>query len=211
MEIFASHHDRQSDEVLCALSAAGDSEAEETLVMRYTRLVRVCARPYFLVGGDSEDLSQEGMVGLLTAIRMFSPEKQATFRTFAETCIRNRLITAIKMASRDKHTPLNSCVSFETSLFDGKTDRYSFSASDLCIKNPEDVFIHWEAQQERIDVLKSQLSGFEAHILGLYLTGLSYFEIAREVGRPPKSVDNAVQRIRRKVAQLIQSGEFSES
>lgn len=200
-----------TDEAMCVLAASGDRIAEESIVMRYNRLVRICARPFFLAGGDSEDLIQEGMVGLLTAVREFNPDKQVTFRTFAETCIRNRIISAIKMASRDKHTPLNSYISFETSFFDGKTDRYSFGVSDMRQKNPEDVFIHRESLQERMETLKGQLSGFEARILGLYLSGLSYSEIAQEVERPLKSVDNAVQRIRRKVARHIQSGEFSES
>ena len=203
--------DDLTDEAMCVLSASGDRIAEESLVMRYNRLVRICARPFFLVGGDAEDLIQEGMLGLLAAIREFNPGKQTAFRTFAETCIRNRIISAIKMASRDKHTPLNSYLSFETSFFDGKTDRYSFGVSDMRQNNPEDEFIHQESLQERMETLKGQLSGFEARILGLYLSGLSYSEIAQEVERPQKSVDNAVQRIRRKVAQHIQSGEFSES
>lgn len=203
--------DELTDEAMCVLSASGDRIAEESLVMRYNRLVRVCARPFFLAGGDAEDLIQEGMLGLLAAIREFNPDKQAGFRTFAETCIRNRILSAIKMASREKHTPLNSYVSFETSFLDGKTDCYSFGVSDMRQNNPEDVFICRESAKQRIETLKSQLSGFEARILGLYLRGLSYSEIAQEIGRPLKSVDNAVQRIRRKVAQHIQSGEFSES
>lgn len=200
-----------TDEAMCVLAASGDRIAEESLVMRYNRLVRICARPFFLAGGDSEDLIQEGMVGLLTAVREFDPGKQVTFRTFAETCIRNRIISAIKMASRDKHTPLNSYVSIENPFFDGKTDYLSIGVSDMRQNNPEDVFIHRESMQERIETLKSQLSGFEARILGLYLCGLSYLEIAQEVERPLKSVDNAVQRIRHKVAQQIQSGEISAS
>ena len=96
-----------SDEALCALAAAGERVAEEQLVTRYTRLVRACARPYFMAGGDSEDLIQEGMIGLLSAIRGFESGKEAGFRTYAEVCIRNRLRSAIKAAARDKHTPLN--------------------------------------------------------------------------------------------------------
>ena len=108
-----------SDEVLCGRAAAGDRVAEERLVIRYNRLVRVCARPYFLAGGDSEDLIQEGMVGLLAAIREYDPSKAASFRTYAEVCIKNRLLSVIKAAARDKHTPLNNSVSFETPLFAG--------------------------------------------------------------------------------------------
>lgn len=200
-----------TDEEMCALAALGDRIAEETVVMRNIRLVRICARPFFLAGGDSEDLIQEGMVGLLTAIREFNPGKQVSFRTFADTCIRNRIISAIKTASRDKHTPLNSYIPFEASFFDGKTDHFSFGVSSTRQNSPEEELIYRESLRERLETLKSQLSGFEARILGLYLSGLSYSEIAQEIGRPLKSVDNAVQRIRRKVAQHFQSGEFSES
>ena len=186
-----------SDEALCAQAALGDRGAEETLALRYTRMVRMCARPYFLAGGDSEDLIQEGMVGLLSAIREYQSGRGVSFRTFAETCIRNRLLSAIKAATRDKHTPLNNYISFETPSFDGNTDY----ATLLPQSDPEELIISREAYTERTNRLKDRLSGFEAKVLGLYLKGLSYTEIAAYVNRPPKSVDNAVQRIRRKVAQ----------
>lgn len=199
-----------ADEALCSLAASGDRIAEEALVMRYNRLVRVCARPYFLAGGDSEDLIQEGMVGLLNAIREYNPGKGSSFRTYAETCIRNRILSAIRAAARDKHTPLNHYVSYETPLLDGNTDSYPLSASRQPQQNPEDMLISREERRERLGTLKGQLSGFEAQILDLYLRGLSYVEIASEVDRSPKAVDNAVQRIRRKVAQHLSSGDFSQ-
>lgn len=196
---------RHSDELLCHMAAQGHPEAEEFLVSRYSRLVRVCARPLFLAGGDSEDLIQEGMLGLLSAIRTYKKEKDASFRTYAEICIRRRLLSAVRAAARDKHSPLNNSVSFETPLFD--TAGYlSFQK-----ENPEDVLIGKEEWKERLTVLKDQLSKLEASILQLYLSGLSYTEIAYRIGRPQKSVDNAVQRIRRKVAHQISSGESSES
>ena len=199
-----------ADEALCSLAASGDRIAEEALVMRYNRLMRVCARPYFLAGGDSEDLIQEGMVGLLNAIREYDPGKGSSFRTYAETCIRNRILSAIRAAARDKHTPLNHYVSYETPLLDGNTDSYPLSASRQPQQNPEDMLISREERRERLGTLKGQLSGFEAQILDLYLRGLSYVEIASEVDRSPKAVDNAVQRIRRKVAQHLSSGDFSQ-
>lgn len=211
MESDYSPQDGRTDEALCLLAASGDRIAEEALVVRYSRLVRVCARPYFLAGGDSEDLIQEGMVGLLAAIREFDPAKGAGFHRYAEVCIKNRLLSAIKAATRDKHTPLNNYVSFETPLFDGNSDHYAYGMEPCCLENPEDVIIGREEVQERIGVLKGQLSGFEAEILGLYLNGLSCSEIAREVNKSPKSVDNAVQRIRRKLAQRLSSGDISES
>ncbi len=211
MESFVSPQDELTDEALCTLAASGDRIAEEVLVMRYNRLVRICARPYFLAGGDSEDLIQEGMVGLLAAIREFNPAKEAGFHTYAAVCIKNRLRSAIKAAARDKHTPLNNGISFETPLFDGNGDHYAYSTFHSGLDNPEDLIIGREEAQERMGALRGQLSGFEAKILGLYLNGLSYSEIAREVNRSPKSVDNAVQRIRRKLAQHLSSGEVSES
>ena len=207
-------HTRQSeraDEALCTLAASGDRIAEEALVMRYHRLVRICARPYFLAGGDSEDLIQEGMVGLLAAIREYDSGKAASFRTFAEVCIKNRLISVIKAAARDKHIPLNNYVSFETPLFSGNGDHYAYGAADQLQEDPEAILLGREAFQERMRALEGLLSGFEASILRLYLNGLSYSEIAAEVNKSPKSVDNAVQRIRRKLAQHHSFGDFSES
>ena len=192
-----------TDEELCALAAQGSSPAENELVARYSRVVRVCARPLFLVGGDSEDLIQEGMMGLRTAIRKYDPARDAAFRTFATVCIRSRLASAVRAAQGDKHSPLNHSISFEPPLFDG-TDL------TLSVENPEDVIIGREELKERLDALKGQLSEFEASILPPYLSGMSCGEIARRYGKSNKSVDNAIQRIRRKMARQT-SGETSES
>ena len=192
-----------SDQMLCDLVAQGSVRAEEELVSRYSRLVRICARPLFLAGGDSEDLIQEGMVGLLHAMRNYDPERQAQFRTYAEVCIRSRLLSAVRAAGRDKHSPLNHYVSLETPLFD--------TAVSIQGDNPEDMLIDREVRNERLAALKDQLSSFEAKILRLYLGGLSYGEIAQQIGRSAKSVDNAVQRIRRKLARQLTSGDISES
>ena len=211
MERLQTSSTGQSDEQLCTRAASGDRVAEEALVKRHNRLVRICARPYFLAGGDSEDLIQEGMIGLLSAIRGFDPGRDASFRTYAEVCIRNRLRSAIKAAARDKHAPLNRSVSFGNPLFDGNPEPYAYGTDHQRVENPEDVVIGREEHQDRMKALTSQLSGFEKEVLSLYLGGLSYTEIATQVGKPPKSVDNAVQRIRRKVAPYFSSGDFSES
>ena len=195
-----------SDEELCLRAAQGDSEAETELVCRYGQLVRACARPLFLAGGDSEDLIQEGMVGLLTAIRGFDPGRDAAFRTYAEICVRSRLYTAVRAAQGGKHAPLNQSVSFEPPLFDG-TNAHLFSS----VESPEDVIIGREELKERLRALKGQLSELEAQILPLYLKGLSCGEIARQVSRSKKSVDNAIQRIRRKMARQSSSGVSSVS
>ena len=200
----------RTDEQLCRAVALGNRAAEEVLVLRYNRTVRMCARPYFLAGGDSEDLIQEGMVGLLAAIREYDSSKAASFRTYAEVCIKNRLISAIKAAARDKHTPLNNSVSFETPLFSGNGDSYPYGTPGQQAEDPEEILLSREDFRERMDALKGQLSGFEAGILRLYLNGLSYSEIAAEVNKSPKSVDNAVQRIRRKLAQHFSTGDFSK-
>lgn len=192
-----------SDERLCALVAQGDARGEEELVSRYTRLVRICARPLFLAGGDSEDLIQEGMVGLLHAVRSYDPARQAQFRTYAEVCIRSRLLSAVRAAGRDKHSPLNHYVSLEAPLFDTVMSAQG--------DNPEDLLIDREIRNQRLSALMDQLSGFEAKILRLYLSGLSYGAIALQIGRTEKSVDNAIQRIRRKLARQLTSGDISES
>ena len=209
MKVTYTTDDMLTDEALCKQAAEGDHIAEETLVVRYNRLVRVCARPYFLAGGDSEDLIQEGMLGLLTAIREYVPDRGAAFQTYAAACIRNRLLSAVKAAARNKHTPLNNAISFEAPLFDGNLDG-SMPTHSAHASNPEEVFLNREAQAERMAWLKDQLSGFEAKVLRLYLCGLSYSEIAAEVNKSPKSVDNAVQRIRRKLEQRTEFGVISK-
>ena len=195
-----------SDEELCLNVSQGNSQAETELVCRYGWLVRACARPLFLAGGDSEDLIQEGMLGLLAAIRSFDSGRDAAFRTFAEICIRSRLHSAVRAAQGGKHAPLNHSVSYEPPLFDG-TNAYLFSSAE----SPEDVVIGREELKERLEALKGRLSKFEAQILPPYLNGLSCGEIAQRVGRTQKSVENAIQRIRRKTALQISSGVSSES
>ena len=179
------------------------------MVSRYNRLVRTCARPFFLIGGDSEDLTQEGMVGLIKAVREYDAGKAASFRTFAEICMRSRLYSVLRAAARDKHLPLNQSVPLDTPFFDSNS--YTSGTSNLAERNPEDFLIEQERARSLLSGVRKQLSEFEAKILGYYLDGLSCREIAETVGKPPKSVDNAVQRIRRKMAQQLLSGEFSES
>ena len=196
MNVITPPINEYSDEELCALVADGCREAEEELVKRYLRPVRVCARPYFLAGGDSEDLIQEAMFGLLKAIREFDPGRDARFKTFAEVCIRNRIRSAVTNAARSKHAPLNDSVPFESPML-------GVGAS------PEEQYISREEETELLTCLEQQLSPLEHRVLDFFLLGLSYQEISEQVGRSIKSVDNAVQRIRRKVAGNY--GVFSES
>jgi len=198
-----------NDEELQALAAYGDSSAEEQLAARYFRLVKVCARPYFLVGGDSEDLTQEGMFGLLSAIREYNGEMNTTFKTFAEQCIKNRLISAIRSASRKKHTPLNNGVSLEAVLSD-EDQSHTISLGEAFRRVPEEQVLARESANEVFLTYSRCLSNLENQILGLFLDGLSYQEMGDKLGRSQKSVDNAVQRIRHKLAQYNNRSDISK-
>ena len=191
------------DAELWSKASSGDLNAEEELIAKYIRLVNICARTYFLVGGDSEDLIQEGMLGLLSAIRHYDPAKDVKFKTYAEFCIRRRLISAIKSATRFKHNPLNDYVPLESpELDENNTQGMSF------LRDPEEFVIARERVDEITDCLYGSLSRFESKVLGLYLEGMSYEEMAVHVNKTPKSVDNAVQRIRKKLAQFLKNGDY---
>lgn len=195
-----------NDEVLWQAASNGDAYAEEILLEKYNRLVKICSRPFFLAGGDSEDLIQEGMMGLLSAIRQFDPARDTAFKTYAENCIRNRLISAIRSASRFKHTPLNESVSFESPMFDD-----SQAHPSGLMRDPEELIIARERLDEVNSILSGSLSQLEKKVLEFYLSGLSYQEIADQLCKTPKSIDNAVQRIRKKLAQHLNSGDISKS
>ncbi|MBR4548628.1 MAG: sigma-70 family RNA polymerase sigma factor [Oscillospiraceae bacterium] len=197
----------ENDSVLLNLALSGDREAEEALVERYMRLVRSCARPLFLAGGDSEDLIQEGMIGLLAAIRQFDFSDGTSFRTFAEHCVRMRLYSAIKSASRLKHLPLNNGVSLEQLSEDSPMQLSAIPDALLC--NPEELVLARERTEELYSELAQCLSRMEKQVLSLYREGYSYREIAAHLGKEEKSIDNAVQRIRRKLARNPIFGEIS--
>jgi len=189
--------DRMSLE-LAQRALAGDTAAEESIVTEYSRVVRACARPYFLAGGDSEDLIQEGMLGLLSAMRTFDPAKGVKFSTYAEFCIRRRIFSAIRSASGQKHTPLNSYISMESQQLDE-----SSTQSAYYLRDPEDFVIARESAHEVERLLYGALSRFESGVLELFLEGMSYKDMAARMGKSDKSVDNAVQRIRKKLAQIL--------
>lgn len=176
---------QDTDENLWFLAVHGDAQAEESLIARYHRTVRACARPLFLAGGDHEDLLQEGLLGLLSAIRRYDPAA-GPFKPFAEVCIRARLRSAVRAAGREKHKILNTSVPLT-------------GVEETLRHDPEALLIEREGARERVDQLKDQLSPFESQVLHCYLNGLSYHEIAKATDKPPKSVDNAVQRIRKKL------------
>ena len=198
-----------TDAQLQSMAAGGDREAEEELVSRYLRLVRACSRPFFLAGGDSEDLIQEGMFGLISAIRQFDPNNGSAFSTYAEHCIRMRIISAIKSATRLKHFPLNDGVSLEE-LSEQPNSRLS-AIPELLRESPEDLVLARESKEELYNAFANCLSQFEKRVLALYLDGLSYQDIGQRLGKSSKSVDNAVQRIRHKLARDPNLGEISIS
>lgn len=205
----AEKYDNLEESSLLVMAAAGDRAAEEELAVRYSFLVRACARPYFLAGGDSEDLTQEGMLGLLSAIREFDPKLETPFRVYAETCIRNRLLSAIRSAARLKHQPLNSGVSLEEILLE---ETSPILASAIAFRRvPEELVLARESADEIYYTFVRCLSKYEREVLDLFLEGRSYQEMAAYTKRSVKSVDNAVQRIRRKLARYPDSGEISES
>ena len=185
-------------EKLADKAAGGDPAAEEVLVTEYAKLVRACARPYFLAGGDGEDLFQEGMLGLLSAVRTFDPCKGVKFSTYAESCVRRRIYSAIRSASGYKHSPLNSYISLESQQLDE-----SSTPNAYFLRDPEDFVIARESAGEVERLLYGALSRFESGVLQLYLEGLPYKEMAAHLGKSSKSIDNAVQRIRKKLAQIL--------
>lgn len=196
--------DTELDLIIAA--QAGDEVASAALLQKYRSFVRCKARSYFLAGADRDDVIQEGMIGLYKAIRDFRPERQASFRSFAELCVTRQLITAIKTATRQKHTPLNSYVSLHRpAASEDEGDRVLsdiLAARDVC--DPAEVVIAaWETASIK-EGFTGALSGFEADVLALYVSGNSYCEIADRLGRHSKAVDNALQRVKRKVEIQIQ-------
>lgn len=201
MQTQYSELEQMSDEALCTALQNGTSAAGDILAHRYRKLVRCCAHPYFLAGGDSEDLLQEGMFGLIKAMREFRADREASFQTFAEVCIRSRLCSVIRASRAGKHSPLNESVPLNAFLLDAQPQ---YSQLD-----PEDLLIDREKAAALLNQVRSQLSELEVRVLDLYLDGCSCGEIAATVGKSYKSVDNAVQRIRRKIGRQISSGEIS--
>lgn len=195
------NHCPATAEELCRRAQEGDRTAEEILAERSSNLVKSCARPYFLAGGDSEDLIQEGMFGLLSAIRSFDSARGVPFEAFARVCILNRIQSAIRIASSDRHQPLNQSESIsEKPLVDESPD---LAAPLSPLSDPAILVISMEEQRETLEQLSRRLSRFENEVLELFLDGLSYQDMAQQLGKPVKSVDNAIQRIRRKAAPVL--------
>jgi len=195
-----------TDEAVAELARNFDGDALEYLLNKYKNFVRAKARSYFLIGADREDIVQEGMIGLYKAIRDFRPSKMASFRAFAELCITRQIITAIKTATRQKHRPLNSYVSLNKPAYDEESDRMLIDVlSSVKVSNPEDIIIGQEDYSTIESKMGKLLSPLEMQVLRKYIEGKSYFEVADELGRSVKSVDNALQRVKNKLEKLIAS------
>jgi RNA polymerase sporulation-specific sigma factor len=196
-----------SDEELVALAKAGDSEATRTVLVRYRRFVRLKANSYFLAGGDGDDLIQEGNIGLYKAIRDYEYGRNTSFRSFAELCVTRQIITAIKTASRQKHVPLNTYLSFSHSP--SSSDYESRTLADIIpsgrTSDPVQQVISSEEVVSLTDCLVKLLSPLESQVLKYYLEGNSYEAIAEQIGHDTKTVDNALQRVKRKVTQHLES------
>lgn len=201
---------QMGDDDVAVLAQQGDGEALEYLLDKYKNFVRARARSYFLVGADHEDIVQEGMIGLYKSIRDYNPEKQSSFRAFAELCVKRQIITAIKTATRQKHVPLNSYVSLNKPLYGEESDRTLLDVIEGRVTNPEDLFIGQEDVSHIQEQIGSVLSELEQQVLDAFLDGKSYQEIAVMLGRHVKSIDNALQRVKRKLMHFLEQKRHEE-
>jgi RNA polymerase sporulation-specific sigma factor len=195
------------DGYLIALAKQGSAPAYDAIVRRYYGFVRLKASSYFLAGGDSDDLVQEGLVGLYKAVRDYRTDRESSFRNFAELCITRQIITAVKTASRNKHVPLNRYVSFSNSPAGAAEPEPTLDEilPGPTAHDPINVAISSEELRALIACLSTVLSELESRVLGLYLDGRSYQEIGEQIGCEAKTVDNALQRVKRKVAAHLDS------
>ncbi|MFC4736697.1 RNA polymerase sporulation sigma factor SigH [Bacillus daqingensis] len=199
------HYRDIEDEKLVRLVREGDSGALEYLITKYRNFVRAKSRSYFLIGADHEDIVQEGMIGLYKAIRDFQADKLSSFRAFAELCITRQIITAIKTATRQKHIPLNSYVSLDKPIYDEESERTLLDV--LCghgVTDPEQLLINREEFSDIESKMGEMLSELEREVLMQYLDGRTYQEMSEDLERHVKSIDNALQRVKRKLERYVE-------
>lgn len=196
-----------SDEELISRLREGHEDIRDYLMEKHKNLVRKKARALYLIGGDNDDLIQEGMIGLYKAIRDFDPERGASFHTFADLCISRQLYTAVQASQRQKHQPLNSYVS----LYDSDNEEQAgsraaaYAASDVRNRNPEELLIARENLEDMEELIEKKLSRFEREVLRYYLSGMNYSQIAETLGKSSKATDNALQRIKKKIKQITEN------
>ena len=201
-----SVYEDYSDEELIELYKEGNELAIDYLFIKYKNLVRKKAKAMFIVGGDNDDLIQEGMIGLYKAIRDYDESKEASFRTFASMCINRQMCTAVTTSNRMKHSPLNGYISLDMPVTSEKEEDNT-KLSDLLYsaveQNPEKIFIDWESTDFIESTIGNVLSKYEKQVLLLQMEGLDYIKIADKLGKTAKSVDNALQRIRNKLSGIV--------
>ena len=194
-----------SDEEIVALVHLGNSDALDFLITKYRIFVKAKARSYFLIGADREDIVQEGMIGLYKAIRDFRGDKLSSFRAFAELCVTRQIITAIKTATRQKHIPLNSYISLDKPIYDEESERTLLDViTGPVTEDPENLMIKREEYSKLEDKMAEVLSDLEQQVLALYLEGRSYIEISELLNRHVKSIDNALQRVKKKLERHLE-------
>ncbi|WP_058305765.1 RNA polymerase sporulation sigma factor SigH [Gracilibacillus massiliensis] len=194
------------DNELVLLVQDGNTQALEFLIYKYKSFVRAKAKTYFLVGADHEDIAQEGMIGLYKAIRDFQADKLSSFRGFAELCITRQIITAIKTATRQKHMPLNSYISLDKPIYDEDSERTLLDVLEATIAmDPQELLVNRERYGEMESKLAELLSSLERKVLLLYLEGKTYQEISSDLNRHAKSIDNALQRVKRKLEKYLEA------
>lgn len=196
--------DNKLDEEIVEEAKKGNVRAQEYLINKYESFVKVKAKSYFLIGADKEDIYQEGMIGLYKAIRDFKPDKLSSFKAFAELCVTRQIITAIKTATRQKHIPLNTYISLNKPIYDEESDRTLLDViSETKVADPEEMIISREELKHIHNEIGEVLSGLEMEVLMSYLDGKSYQEIACDLDRHAKSIDNALQRVKRKLEKCL--------
>lgn len=201
---YAAFAKMTDEEIVLEAQLHNNVLAQEYLLHKYRNFVRAKARSYFLIGAEREDIIQEGMIGLYKAIRDYKSDKQSSFRAFAELCVTRQIITAIKTATRQKHIPLNSYVSLNKPIYEEDSDRTLLDIiSGVKVANPEDMIISREEFSDIENKMNNILSDLEWKVLMSYLDGKSYQEIAEELERHIKSIDNALQRVKRKLEKYI--------
>ncbi|MEY8764506.1 MULTISPECIES: RNA polymerase sporulation sigma factor SigH [Clostridium] len=192
------------DEEVIVEAKKGDVRAQEYLISKYENFVKSKAKSYFLIGADKEDIYQEGMIGLFKAIRDFKSDKLSSFKAFAELCVTRQIITAIKTATRQKHIPLNTYVSLNKPIYDEESDRTLLDVlSEAKVADPEELIISREELNHIQSEIGEVLSSLEMEVLTSYLDGKSYQEIACDLDRHAKSIDNALQRVKRKLEKCL--------
>ena len=202
-------YNEMEDEDIVEHAKSGDSLALEYLMTKYRNFVRAKSRSYFLIGADREDIVQEGMIGLYKSIRDYNQDKLTSFRAFAELCITRQIITAIKTATRQKHIPLNSYISLNKPIYDEESDRTLLDIiTGAKVTDPEELIISKEELKNIESKIGEILSDLEWEVLILYLQGKTYQEIAGELERHVKSIDNALQRVKRKLERYLEFKDF---